>query len=166
MSRVIFLDIDGVLNSAEYHRERHVRGTKPLDPLAIQRLNRLTDRTGACIVISSSWRQWGFIYCRAMLKAANVTGRIVSCTPILADEVTNGIAAWVPRGREIMAWLGSTRTPVERFVVLDDADDMDGVRHRLVRTSHETGLTDDDVKRAIWLLTGERQRTTTLESVS
>lgn len=154
---VIFLDVDGVLNSAEYHRERHVRGRKPLDPVAVRRLNHLTDRTGARIVISSSWRQWGFLNVRQMLKDAGVTGWIVSRTPILdSGRTETGIYGWVPRGVEIASWLASTRTPVDRFVILDDEDDMAHVGHRLVRTSHDVGLTDEDVARAHFLLTGKR----------
>lgn len=157
MTGVIFLDIDGVLNSVEYHRERHIRGSKPLDPVAIRRLNHLTDRTGARTVISSSWRQWGFLAVRDMLRAAGVTGWIVSSTPILVGGVyESGIFGWVPRGHEIAAWLESTRTKVERFVILDDADDMANLMPRLVRTSHDVGLTDEDVRRAVFLLTGER----------
>src|SRR5688572_25715427 len=107
MAPIIFLDIDGVLNSVEYHRERHIRGRKPLDAVAIRRLNQLTDLTGARIVISSSWRQWGFLAVRDMLRAAGVTGWIVSRTPILVGGVYegSGLYGWVPRGVEIAAWL-------------------------------------------------------------
>ncbi len=52
--RVIFLDIDGVLNNSK-HMALH-RGQ--IDPQNIACLNHLVEATGAKIVLSSSWRSY------------------------------------------------------------------------------------------------------------
>jgi len=61
--RIIFLDIDGVLNNpGTYAPTAPWRGELdriirvPIAPECMQRLNTLTDATGAKVVISSSWR--------------------------------------------------------------------------------------------------------------
>ena len=55
--KVIFLDIDGVLNSEEYY-ESFPDGEfiPPIDPVCVERLKRIVDRTGAKLILSSSWR--------------------------------------------------------------------------------------------------------------
>lgn len=72
MNKFIFLDIDGVMNSNLFYSERtqdkryndwikeHPQriawNACDIDPRAVERLNRLTDATGAKIVVSSTWR--------------------------------------------------------------------------------------------------------------
>lgn len=149
---VVFLDIDGVLNSSEWDRDRP-RGTGHLrhfDPAAVARLNRLTDTTSASLVISSSWRQFGEEYVTRMLRSAGVTAPIVGVTPVLDDG--SRIMRPVPRGHEIMVWLDTASFVPPRFVILDDEDDMRALGRRLVRTDHSVGMTDADVDRAIALL--------------
>ena len=56
-SNVIFLDIDGVLNSAAYDRERTDKdGNIDVSRLAL--LKRIVDAADAQIVLSSSWREY------------------------------------------------------------------------------------------------------------
>ena len=63
--KVIFLDIDGVLNTHEsattlresfVERGADLMGFNRFDKNCVARVNRITDETGAKIVISSSWR--------------------------------------------------------------------------------------------------------------
>jgi len=58
--RVVFLDIDGVLNHAATRSSADPTAAEPLPipiaPECMSRLNRLIAETGAKIVISSSWR--------------------------------------------------------------------------------------------------------------
>lgn len=60
--RIIFLDIDGVLNSREYMIRRSSGGLfgasdgDAIDTAAVKLLNHVLDKTDARIVISSSWR--------------------------------------------------------------------------------------------------------------
>lgn len=57
--KVIFLDIDGVLNSNDWYvKTRGVGGYNggDIDPECIELINDLIDATGAKIIMSSSWR--------------------------------------------------------------------------------------------------------------
>lgn len=149
-SPIVFLDIDGVLNSRQWlTRERVDDPFRPyddeLDPDAIRRLNRLCHETGARIVISSTWRL-GYHDCESLLLGFakhRMTAPIVGMTPDLCGR---------PRGEEIAAWIGDN-SPDSPFVILDDDSDMGELAIRLIKTSFETGLTDADVERAICLLT-------------
>lgn len=66
MSKIIFLDIDGVLNTERQHDRCVNEGITPVDgfgyafdPIAVANLKRIVEETGADIVISSSWKLWG-----------------------------------------------------------------------------------------------------------
>jgi len=54
--KIIFLDIDGVLNSLKYDRNRTVKQGN-IDETRLPLLKKLVDETGALIVLSSSWRK-------------------------------------------------------------------------------------------------------------
>ena len=66
MSKIIFLDIDGVLNTERQHDRCVEAGLAyvdnfgyAFDPVSVANLKRIVDETGADIVISSSWKFWG-----------------------------------------------------------------------------------------------------------
>ena len=52
--KVIFLDIDGVLNCSKTHNPRNLPYV--IDPKLLKRFERLLERTGAKVVLSSTWR--------------------------------------------------------------------------------------------------------------
>lgn len=169
--RVIFCDIDGVLNSADYmENRRHIpRPTRDaIDAVTVPRLNAITGRTGAKIVISSTWRLQPRPYqypgsvesLRQILSAHGIAGEIIGTTPWfwkpyshhLEDDTV--VIAGKERGHEIQAWLD--RNPdVSSFVILDDDADMVHLRHRLVKTSFALGLLDEHVERAVAMLLEE-----------
>jgi hypothetical protein len=156
--KVIFLDIDGVLNSEEYARRLHQENPNVglwdehgLDPQACALLDRLVEATDAYIVLSSTWRILHPLgEMKLMLKKRGFKNwsRLIDRTPQL-----NTI-----RGKEIQAWLdrlGEARRlsqeieEIESFVILDDSDDMGDLKDNLVLTDPIHGLTEDDVKKAI-----------------
>lgn len=62
MERIIFLDVDGVLNNGSWAMEMYDKGIRVyrdgiLYEPALERLKRIVDATNAHIVVSSSWRQ-------------------------------------------------------------------------------------------------------------
>ena len=64
MRKILFLDLDGVLNTARWHRQadRHAMQDEygyKFDPSAVTNLKKILDETGADIVISSSWKCMG-----------------------------------------------------------------------------------------------------------
>jgi hypothetical protein len=152
--KLIFLDIDGVLNSGAFYRERPPEARLALsdetwwqemiDAEAVARLNRIIAETGANVVISSSWRivlDAGAL--RSVLKACGFEGEIIGVT----DQLVEGT-----RGDEIVAWLAHTAHDVEAFAILDDDEDMGELVGRLIRTTWELGLQDEHVERALELL--------------
>ena len=67
MEKVIFLDIDGVLNTKYWHaqKEKDQYGYT-FDATAVANLAKIIEKTGADIVISSSWKCMGLAELRNM----------------------------------------------------------------------------------------------------
>jgi len=141
--KVLFLDIDGVLNSA-YVIEKCGRGDI-IDRTMVERVNRIVDATDCKIVISSTWRLFyplGVL--SALLRVHGLRDVLIGKTPDLDRSQYN-------RGDEIQAWL-DTQPCVEKFVILDDDSDMSDVINHLVQTTFKEGLKDEHVDRAIAML--------------
>jgi hypothetical protein len=141
--RVIFLDIDGVLNNVA------TKFGRVFDGECVRWLNRITDRTGAVIVVSSTWRHAGIRKMREILRGNGVTGRVIGLTPDLSRKGIVHVA--VARAQEIQRWFELT-PGIEAFVILDDDTDMEHLACRHVQTASMVGLTEQDAVRAIKLL--------------
>lgn len=139
--KIIFLDIDGVLNCKETPNPR--KFPFMVDATLLQRLKRLLEMTGAQVVLSSNWR-----YDPAGLFSAEHYGvPFIGSTPDLPGQ---------PRCNAILEWLRS-HPDVERFIVLDDEDDeLDDLP--LFQPSRSTGLTDDMVEAAANYLNGKTDK--------
>jgi hypothetical protein len=165
--KVVFLDIDGVLNHCDTRSDVVPTMKEPLPipiaPECMLRLNRLIAETGAQIVISSSWRT----FCRwqdlgPALVRHGLVGAVIGETPDLVNDevwlenwrVREGAAFTfekLERGWEIGEWLAA-HPEVTSFVILDDCSDMDALIPWLVLTHPNEGLADPDVERAKWLI--------------
>jgi hypothetical protein len=147
--RIIFLDLDGVLNNSE------TLGENPLDPTSIGLLNELVRDTDACIVISSSWRIGNTLnLIQLMLKIGGFkyTEKIIGATSDLATVSEGGIWVAKTRGSEISLWLD--QVPVDSFVILDDDNDMDQLMYHLVQTDFKNGgLLREHIEKAKKILT-------------
>lgn len=156
-NRIIFCDIDGVLNSTKFFQEKYYIFQAPLapkalslhdriDPIAVTKLNALTDATGAMIVLSSTWRMGfkGNVEALAeFFKSVGITGKVIGMTPVLTHF----------RGAEISSWLiDNDPTDICKFVILDDSNDMGNLIHKLIRTNLRTGLLNHHVNEAIDML--------------
>jgi hypothetical protein len=106
--KIIFLDIDGVLN--------HSEATEDLDDSCLLELQKLVQDTGAKIVLTSSWK---FYFLRGDENPSReyIEKRFsdygLSLYGIAPDLGTG------KRGTEIMTWLHRHRE-VHSFVILDD----------------------------------------------
>jgi hypothetical protein len=122
--KVIFTDIDGVLNCKRTPNPR--KFPYIVDPTLLQRLEQLLQRTGAQVVLTSTWR-----YDPAGLFAARHGGiPFIDVVPDMPHQ---------PRRDEILGWL-KDHPEVDRFAVLDDDDDeLDALP--LFQPSASTGLT-------------------------
>lgn len=158
--KIIFLDLDGVLNSENFFSKRRnnfflpQEGDSQINPSAVELLNELLDRTNAKLVLSSTWRlgRNGLEKTKIALRAAGFqfNHRFIGVTPNL---VYADIETEATRGDEIQAWL--TGREVEAFVILDDNADMAHLLPYLIQTSSKTGLTARDCEAAEKLLEGK-----------
>ena len=161
--KIIFLDIDGVLNSnastnravrKDPRKQHEIRYDAP-DPIYIRRLNTLIKKTGAKIVISSAWRSdCSILMFWRYFDLLGLRGDIIGKTRLMDARRGTEILCWL---LEHKSWLEKRDTdsswgrekayPVESFVILDDDDDMEMLSNHLVLV--EDGLQDKHVKLAI-----------------
>ncbi|MDE6690910.1 MAG: hypothetical protein K2K04_02975 [Clostridia bacterium] len=118
--KVIFLDIDGVLNSRAYDRKRNWNEQTNIDETRLPLVKRIVDETGAKIVLSSTWREhWSVdpllcdddgVYINKTFAKYGL--EIYGKTPDL----------WLTAERpdEIKAWLKSSTETIVSFVIIDD----------------------------------------------
>lgn len=152
---LIFLDIDGVLNSHRKLKEVYERTHKPhsgynypFDEICLTNLKKLVELTNSKIVITSSWRKdkEGRDTIIKALKEYELDQHVIGYTPILNE----------PRGIEIQAYLkGLDYQP--NFIILDDDTDMDNLIEYLIKTSITIGLSEENVNEAIMKLTKNAQ---------
>jgi hypothetical protein len=145
--KIIFLDIDGVLNSGRFMHSNidafnEAYGVKHLDPMAIARLNKIIEATDAEVVISSTWRILSSVAdMRGYLKAAGFTGVVRGATPRLGTR----------RGIEIQQWLDD-HALIDSMVILDDDSDMGHLMPFLVKTDWNKGLQDEHIQLVVDML--------------
>ena len=120
---VIFLDVDGVLcTPLSFRLNRLLRlpmEGQRFDPIALWWLRRLVKKTGAVLVLSSSWRD-GLYYddpwCRAILQ--NLYDRLARNGTPISDATP--LLEGGDKGTEITAWLAEH--PHSNYIALDDRD--------------------------------------------
>jgi hypothetical protein len=139
--KIIFLDIDGVLNCRKTPNPRKLPYV--VDPKLLRRFKRLLERTGAKVVLSSTWR-----YDPAGLFSARHWG--IPFIDVIPDMPKR------PRRSEILAWL-KAHPKVKRYAVIDDEDDeLDELP--LFQPSAATGLTQKIANGVAHYLDGKTDR--------
>lgn len=127
MKRILFLDVDGVLNS------RDECGLDGLGDSHLLQLNRIVDETGCQIVLTSSWRLADDLL--AKLRLASDRHGIplwIESTPDLSGD----------RAEEVQAWIAANG-PCVGVVIDDDCDGFETTGLRCVQTSVDHGLTPE-----------------------
>lgn len=147
--KIIFLDIDGVLNCESAYRNGECKyqewAWEDGRPDHYQRfcswskelLNKLIDETGAKIVISSTWRHSGIEFMKKVWEYEEMHGEIIGITPSLRSDKID-----IPRGMEIKYYLEKDlgfhhinwseeeqqkrmdESGVENYIIIDDDSDM------------------------------------------
>lgn len=161
--KLIFLDFDGVLNSRKWIESFHqkVKDSKlpdsiilvepddALDPAPVALINQLVEKSGAKVIISSSWRiLHGLDSLNEILKKAGATFEAIDTTPRTYEE----------RGLEIQMYLDYLKSKgevVESFVIIDDDSDMAhflNTKH-FIKTAFEFGFLDWHLEEALKVLT-------------
>ena len=145
--KVIFLDVDGVLNSAQDGYSIRLKTDSHL-----KILQYIVKETGAKIVLSSSWRIGFTPASKNLLNRFKKYGlELMDCTPELSSAC---------RGDEIRKWLNDTEYTVENFVILDDEANMaEFTETNLIQTDTNVGLQKVEAVRCIkFLNTGILER--------
>ena len=149
--KVIFLDIDGVLNSQDNANSLYMdwmarnKHTKPydydgfkdgiykdkygvmFDQRCVRWLQLLINYTDAKIIISSDWRKSGVFSIQQMLKERNLPGEVIATTSLLEDDRLCSIKILV------------SMNDFEQYVVLDDID-LAPNEMRFIKVDHNYGL--------------------------
>jgi hypothetical protein len=150
LDKIIFLDIDGVLNSEKAYLRGDCKyvewewedGTKenhqsfcPVSKLYINHLIKITE---AKVVISSTWRHSGLDFMKKIWEVEEMAGEIIGITPSFRGDV-DGYT--MPRGCEIEKWLSDKgfihinwsvekqqdiveKSGIENYIIIDDDSDM------------------------------------------
>lgn len=161
---IIFLDIDGVLNTTRYRKIQmkydHISEEEAqfnFDPISLKYLSSIINETNAYIVISSTWRYnrddkndryWNEIFFN--LKRYNLENRIIGATEDLRD-IYNTISC---RGYEINEWI-ERHGEVSNYVILDDDPNMNGLEAKLAYCDEDYGLNEEVFNIALKILKNE-----------
>lgn len=146
MPRVLFLDIDGVLNRTGFSPPATIGMRSWIEPELAARLAALLEATGAKIVLSTSWRiESGLEKLRGELHAAGIDGSwLLGATPDLDDD---------ERWPEIDAWMREHGVAPESVVIVEDFYEMGPLAARTVMIDADRGL-DEAAASAIVSLFG------------
>ena len=168
--RIIFLDIDGCVNSDNWYTK--TRGKQGhFDPNVIKRLNTL-EKYGVEVVVISSWGEEG------VKQLKNVGLKL----PILGDT-DHFHTDWFCRGNEIEKWIHDNLgglgtkygydengdpcykkrykdTDVDyEYVILDDDTDMLlGQKDHFIHVDRHTGITNEDIEKVKEILKCDEQK--------
>ena len=148
MRKIIFLDIDGVLNCengfkkdyCKYDNENSEMGMDFYPP-SKDLLNKLIRETDAKIVISSTWRLDGLERMQELWKYRGMSGEIIDITPNIHSIKYGEENITLPRGVEIKHWLNKNgfthinwskekqyeymvKSNILNYIIIDDDSDM------------------------------------------
>ena len=152
--KIIFLDIDGVVNCWST-KERAPSKVIGVEQRLIAHIKEIVDATGAKLVLSSTWRKdWAFdlmngkdwFYLRDEFAKQDLY--FLDYTPSRRDS---------HRGEEIKEWLENTGYDVSSYVIIDDEmfDIWELHEGHMVKTSFDSGIKSGAVKMAIDILAKE-----------
>jgi len=159
---IIFLDIDGVLNS-ELHmmstighntaQTRYESQLEDIDEKAVSFLNNLIKDTNSKVVITSTWRINNSLEDLInIFKAKNFVGEIIGVTPRCSEDCVRGneIYKWIKENESL---LGVPYYKFNTYVIFDDDTDMlYWQKDNFFKTDPYVGLTPSNVYKATWFL--------------
>ena len=130
--KILFLDVDGVLNSRS---TTNFHDLYPIDPYMAFLVGRIQLQTDCEVVLSSAWR----MHPEGVQSVSKRVVELLDVTKCFADT----------RGEEIKEWL-DRHSEVTKYAILDDDSDMlEEQLPNFFKTSFETGLTDEIAEKVI-----------------
>jgi len=155
VNKIIFLDVDGVLNSNATFKGPWADGGNALDPDMCDEFARIVRETDATVILSSTWR---FVdeYVDKLREWLLGRGVVIhDFTPDLSKRGWGSVH--IRRETEIDIWLEGHKHdfPEPRFVIIDDYDEFSEEQKRFwVETDDKIGLTPALADKAIEILNG------------
>ncbi len=145
--KVIFLDIDGVLNPWDNLMKDSIDADDygiSFETSCVESLRKITITFSDKIVISSTWRLNGLLIMKEMWKFRNLPGTVIDVTPNLDPEETSLIDnEELTRGLEVQDWL--SRNDVDDYLIIDDCNQfLDDQQEHLLLTDGDVGLQESD----------------------
>lgn len=137
--KVLFLDVDGVLNT------HNNGGLYTLNKTRIRRLAQVVSTTGCKIVLSSTWRKDPIALRRLSNRLFYRKIKLIGTTTVDYFKQRQ------VRGDEIQLWL-DTHAVSKYAIVDDDSDFLDSQLPYFVKTDGNVGLTDHHVNKLIEIL--------------
>tara|TARA_Y100000310_G_C20641622_1_gene794276 strand:- start:380 stop:847 length:468 start_codon:yes stop_codon:yes gene_type:complete len=152
--KIIFLDVDGVLNNVNdgtFSQSQAISGEN------FNNLKHIVAATNAKVVLSTSWRHdAGLAIISKHLEDANI--EVIGLTPSLCPTIIMNDEDDVPRSVEIQVWLDKNVAKFDDlviYVILDDEDHAadNNMQMNFIHVNTRTGLTEDDATKAVEILT-------------
>ena len=155
MKKVLFLDIDGVVN-CQNTKQRH-RGFIGIDPYMAFLVARIVEATQCDVVLSSSWRN------SPDDSKEEVRKQVVNFVDVTVDSwYVRETQHHSTRGEEIQEWL-DRHPEVEKYAILDDDSDMlDSQLPNFFKTTWLNGITPEIAEAVIAHLGREVEEETLL----
>lgn len=161
--KVIFLDIDGVLNSNFWNdtHQREISDGTLIDEEKIILLGQLVRNTNAKVILHSGWKFWFDSnvkpLCREAERLINMLEKegiyVNGVTPDhTTEEIRRNNKFSLVKASEILAWI-SQHNDIEKWIVIDDLDlhNKEIEKHQIF-TDASIGLTAENVREAERLL--------------
>jgi len=164
MKNIIFLDIDGVLNTERWHLNEGHKDPQDqfgddFDPGAVANLSLIIEETGADIVISSSWKFSGLESMQAMWRERKLPGKVIDVTPsTVSDEMllnadSDELDKMPFKGYDVKEWLSNKGKQVKNYVIIDDENGfLPEQQSHLVLTDPVYGISKEDIDKTINIL--------------
>lgn len=145
IKRVLFLDIDGVLNNHNYDK---IARSCVIKPIYVARLNEVISRTDCSIVVSSAWR-YMVLSMEMTLKGFEYLLRThgVHCANRVVGHLAPDRNQDDPNDRAKLVYQWLLDHEVDSAVVVDDLDLQCSIP--FVRTDGAVGLTDQNVEEIV-----------------
>lgn len=139
--KILFLDIDGVCNSAQTYKSGEGKTHFPIDPYMAFLVGKIQMETDCKVVLSSSWRHH-------QDSVEFINGRVV---PIY--DKTGNCCSGI-RGVEINSWINDNiqwddREKLRYAILDDDSDMLLWQKDNFFKTSWEVGLTEEIAQKVI-----------------
>jgi len=169
--KIIFLDIDGVLNSKKWYYARTcmdkrsfiptddrvtTRDMRELDLTALGLLCKLVIDTNSKIVITSTWRMGKDpLFFRLLFNRRGIIDfprdAFIGCTPTLHDSYDDA-GNHTNRGTEIQKWIDDNKFTGKYVILDDDSDFLSHQKPFFIHTPNDEGFIYEHYFKALCIL--------------